>query len=125
MRTKGALDKALEERTTVLRQYKRMKKAQRAALYEDREYGGRLRAFVETLNRFGPEHGDGFVAYVENECNKWLRAALPDIRYTALQACDERCMKIRERLGLVPIDDPLPGEPDSVFHLCKKAIGLL
>jgi hypothetical protein len=124
IRTKGALDRALEERTTVLRNYRQSKRAQLLMLYNDPWHGEHLRKFVATLQHFGPEHGDRFIEYVEDACRKWLRNASIHIRFAALEACDERCMKIREQLGLAPIDDPLPDEPDSVFLICKKAIGV-
>jgi hypothetical protein len=124
MRTKGALDQALEENAKLLRSYKAANKQRLSGLCADPAFGGKLHRFIATLHHFGPEHGDRFVEYVEEACRKWLRKAPIDIRFAALSACNERCMKIRERLGLVPIDDSLPGEPDCVFVLCRKAIGV-
>ena len=38
-----------------------------------------------------------------------------DVRLTALHQINESICRLRERHGLPPIDDPLPGQPDNAF----------
>jgi len=116
-----ATEKALQDRNRLYRNYKAAKKQDLAALYADPEWGDALRKFVATLTHFGPEHAERMVEYVSSHR---LTGAPADIRFAALQQCDYRITRIRQRAGLVPFDDPLPGEEDNVFLLCKKALKL-
>ena len=115
------VEKAVHDRDRLYRQYKAAKKQELAELYADPEWGDVLRKFVATLKHFGPEHADRMVEYVST--HKLTQAPL-DIRFAALQQCDYRITRIRQRAGLVPFDDPLPGEEPTVFTLCKRALGL-
>jgi hypothetical protein len=40
-------------------------------------------------------------------------------RLTALHQINNAITKLREREGLAPIDDPLPGKPENAFRLIK------
>ena len=116
------LAQAADERKQLLSAYKRAKKAELRKLEADPVYGEKLKRFIDTLNHFGIEHGDRFCTYVKSECRKWLAAAPEDIRFAALQACDEQIQKIRMQNGLPPFDDSLPGEEPTVFDVCKQAM---
>jgi len=43
----------------------------------------------------------------------------PDVRFTVLHQINQTIARLRERNGLPPIDDPLPGQPDNVFRRVK------
>lgn len=116
-----AAERAVTDRDRLYRNYARQKKRDLAELYADPEWGDVLRKFVATLKHFGPEHAERMVEYVSG--HKLTKAPI-DIRFAALQQCSYRICRIRQRAGLVPFDDPLPGEDDDVFILCKKALGL-
>lgn len=122
--TVQTLDAAQRERDQLMRNYRASKAKQLAELYADPEIGDRLHRFVATLNHFKIEHADRMIEFVAGEARKWLAAASPDIRHVALEAVNNRCMRLRERAGLPPIDDPLPSEPDSVFIVCRRQLGL-
>lgn len=119
-----SLDDALYERNKLLRSYNRKKKYELLELYADQMYGEWFRRFVATLNHFSIEHGDRMIEYVRVESKKWLAGASVEIRHAALTAIDNRCVKIRERAGLPPFDDTMPGEEDNVFFTCKSVLGL-
>lgn len=114
-------EKAVQDRELLYRRYRATKEAELAELYADPQWGETLRKFVATLKHFGPEHADRMVEYVTSHK---LTQAPADIRAAALQQCSYRITRIRQRAGLAPFDDPLPGDDDDVFRLCKKALGL-
>lgn len=120
----GALDKALAEDTILARKYRAAKKAQFLELCAASECGERLRKFVGTLMRFKIDDAERMISYVSTENDKWLCYATLEIRQSALEAIGERIMKIRERAGYPPLDDPLPGEEDDVFRVSKRVLGL-
>jgi hypothetical protein len=45
-----------------------------------------------------------------------------DTRLTVLHQINETIARVRSRNGLSPIDDPLPGEPDSLFRRIKQIL---
>jgi hypothetical protein len=45
-----------------------------------------------------------------------------DVRLTVLHQVNEAIARLRERAGLPPIDDPLPGQPDNVFRRIKQIL---
>lgn len=116
-----AVDKALRDKDRLYRNYRAAKRQQLDDLYSDLEWGDVLRKFVATLKHFGPEHAGRMVEYVNG--HKLTRAP-ENIRFAALEQCDYRITRIRQRAGLAPFDDPLPGGKDDVFRHCKRALGL-
>ena len=119
------LDQARTERDQLNTYARRAAKQQREALCADPEYGDRLKKFCATLNHYKRlDQAQDFTDWVTKQCRQWLRAAPADIRYEALSACHEQTQRIRMRAGLAPLEDSLPGEPPSVFEICKKAMGL-
>lgn len=120
----ATLDQAAAERQQLATAYRRAKKRELMELYADPVHGQRLFKFVQTLNHFGIEDAERMVAYVEQCARGWLRQASEDMRFAALQAISARCMKIRERARMPVFDDPLPGDEDDVYRVCKKALGL-
>lgn len=121
--TATAADKALEARDRLYRRYRAIKKAEFERLCADPQWGERLRKFAATLNQFGIDDADQMIAYVRREA-AWLCQAPDDIRFAAMQAIDHRIVRIRQRQGLAPFDDPLPGEPAGLFQQCKRELGL-
>jgi hypothetical protein len=45
-------------------------------------------------------------------------------RFVALHEINTAVMRWRERNGLEPIDDPLPGERESAYRLVKRILNL-
>jgi hypothetical protein len=116
----SAVDKALEEKDRLYRRYRAAKRAQLEELFGQEP---RLKAFHATLGHFGIDDAERMINYVHTEAQKWLRAAPADTRFAALELVSYRIQRIRARAGLVPLDDPLPGEDDDLFRLCKKELG--
>jgi hypothetical protein len=117
---KSEADKAIKERHTLHKQYRVMKRAELERLFADKTHGPELRAFRAWLNRKRDIEPDAFVAYVTTD--KWLMSAPPEYRIAALELIDSRIIRIRENAGLDPFDDPLPGNDDDVFRICKRVL---
>ena len=56
------------------------------------------------------------------EAQDWLLRADEDFRRLALRLIDKRIGRIRRDAGLIELDDPLPGEPDSAFFIIKRLL---
>jgi len=118
----GRVQVALEERDQQYRRYRAAKKADLEELFADPQYGDKLRKFGATLKHFGADDADNMVQYVAKSAHGWLRAASEDIRFAALQMVGYRIVRIRVRAGEVPFDDPMPGDEDDVYRLCKREL---
>jgi hypothetical protein len=117
-------EKAVKEQSLLYRRYRAAKKEQFEELFATPVHGPLLRKFNSTLGHFDIEDADRMVAFVRERTRVWLRAAPQDIRFAALQMVGHRITRIRQRAGLAPFDDPLPGEDPDVYQLCREAIGL-
>lgn len=118
MRSTTQTEKALTDRDRQLRRYIAAKRQQFAALYADPVHGDRLRKFGATLGHFNIEDGDRMATYVAAEA-RWLREAPPGMRHAALELVGQRLVRMRQKAGLAPFDDPLPGEPLDAYQTCK------
>ena len=114
---KGKLDRALEERNRLLRDYHARQKKHREELFKQcpelAEFAQRLRHISD------PAH---MLSYVENMARGSFSIASPEIRTEALSLVNERIVSIRLRSGLPPFDDPVFDEPDRVFQACKREL---
>lgn len=118
------VEKAIQERNVLYRRYRAAKRTELQELCAASEHGERLRKFAATLNHFGIEHAARMKAYVQDEADQWLGSAPADIRAMALSLIDHRIIRIRQRAGLVPFDDPLPSEPDRIFQTLKRMLAV-
>jgi hypothetical protein len=59
------------------------------------------------------------VAFIEAQ--DWT-AVDTNTRMTALHEINGAICKLRERMELTPIDDPLPGQPKNAFRIIRKII---
>lgn len=117
-------EKKVAEQSLLYRRYRAAKKEQFEELFGRDEDGANLRKFNASLGHFGTDDAERMIAYIRAECRKWLSSAPEDIRFVALQMVGHRITRIRQRAGLCEFDDPLPGEDDDVYRLCREAIGL-
>lgn len=120
----GPAEKAIAERDRLARQYRAMRKAELKQLFNSEPHGRQLWKLHATLGHFSINDAARMKEYILREVDSWLGAAPKDIRYEALRIIDTRIIRIRQRAGLLPFDDPLPGEPDRVFQTIKKMLSL-
>jgi hypothetical protein len=115
-----ATERALADRDRQFSLYRAAKRRQYEELFATPVHGERLRKFQATLNHFGTEDADRMLAFVQAQA--WLHAAPKDFRCTALEMIGARIRRIRVKAGMPVFDDPLPGEDDDVFQLCKQEL---
>jgi hypothetical protein len=119
----GASDKAVAERNLLFRQYRAARKAHRDKIYSTHPLGPELQNFAYQLTRYSQlSDADAMLAYVREIARGWLAIAPPEIRAEAFSLVNERIISIRQHAGLMPFDDPLPGEPADVFQMCKQEL---
>jgi hypothetical protein len=118
----GEADKALKERDLLYRRYRAAKRAHRDTLYREHACGPDLRAFAAHIHRYDLRDAEMMLLYVREMARGWISSAPPEIRAEALSLVNEQIMRIRTRAGLAPFDDPLPGEADDVFQMCKQEL---
>jgi hypothetical protein len=64
---------------------------------------------------------DAAVLLARVERGPW-REANADTRFEILELIDDAIVELRERAGLAPFRDPLPGQPPNVFLLLREAL---
>lgn len=119
----GAADKAVAERNLLYRQYRKARQAHRDTIYATHPLGPELQTFAYGLTRYTQlVEALAMLTFVREMARGWLALAPPEIRAEALSLVSERIVAIRQHAGLVPFDDPLPGEEADVFQLCKAEL---
>jgi hypothetical protein len=113
------LDLKMEEKQRLTKAYLASRRRRRAALLEQEP---RLKDLIRYLRRIGPEDGDDVVqAFVACQ---WLLNSSPDIKMFSLELLTRAESRIKLSLGLLPLDDPMPGETSVYFEvqrLLRKA----
>ena len=116
---KSAKDKRLEERGQLAAHYQR-EEARRTAEALASPQGKRLASLLAEFDRLTIDDADVMIARLEAQ--DWLPRADEDFRRLALRLIDKRIGRIRRDAGLIELDDPLPGEPDSAFFIIKRLL---
>ena len=75
------------------------------------------------LARMTLDDGDALVGYVRNA--RWLLDADMATRQAVLSVISGRLITLRLINGYPPIDDALPGEPDTVFQIVRDALKVM
>jgi hypothetical protein len=111
-----ALEKQLEEQKQLLtrREQKERHEALLAGPYADAAH----ELFV-LLDRLTFADSGRLIELVRS--GPWTGADA-DTRHTVLSACDWAIIRVRERAGLAPFDDPLPGAPDNAFLVLRTML---
>lgn len=121
-RVQEMAEKALRERQRTWALYRHLVTSRRRTLYAEHPEGMRLRAFALQMQRFGLGDAAAAVSYVREEARGWLAVAEPEIRAEALALVNERIQRLRMAAGMAPFSDPLPGEEDDVYQLCRREL---
>ena len=116
---KSAKDKRLEERGKLATHYRR-EEARRTAEALASPQGKRLAVLLAEFDRLTIDDADIMITRIEVQ--DWLLRADEDFRRLALRLIDKRIGRIRRDAGLIELDDPLPGEPDSAFFIIKRLL---
>jgi hypothetical protein len=112
-----AMEQAQRDKGTLLANFKRAKKAEHEAMLASEHAGayGRMMAILKRLPESAHE-------LVEHLGKGWIAALSANQKHTVLSMISARIIRVREMDGRTPMDDPLPGEPDNLFIICRKLI---
>jgi hypothetical protein len=114
-RAEQARDKALKERDHLLRNWLRWRGERLAQLLAGPQ-GDAIRALVQFLHDIKFEQAPALVEFI---AASQLRIADADIRFEILHLIDRAIARLREKQGLPPFDDALPGEAPTAFQIIR------
>jgi hypothetical protein len=111
-------DRVLRERDTMFRRWRRFHREELEQALRG-PWGEDLSELLEFLTKMGPEDGQALIDLVKRQ--GWAAAGSGN-KYLVLREIDQRIIRLREGMGLTPIDDGLPWgeEEDTVFTTIKK-----
>lgn len=112
---KTAAERALAERDDLLRWWKHHRRAELDAALAG-PHGEAIRRLVAFLDAMSFESGAALAEYVRAE--DW-RVVDGETRFLALRLINQAITCLREKNGLPPIDDGLPGEPPTAFRIVR------
>jgi hypothetical protein len=115
---KRAAEKALDERATQLKVWCDWRRERRDALLAG-PHGADAQVLLNFISTMTPTSAAALVEAVE--CGPW-READADTRFEVLSIVDASIIALRERQGLPPFDDALPGEASNAFLLVREAL---
>lgn len=96
--------------------------AHREQLFQSSQEGEALRQFEIAVKRSGSDIEQQAVTILRQ--TPWLRNAPEPIRLEALQIISDYIIRSRVRQNKHPLNDPLPGQPDDSYRICKRELGL-
>jgi hypothetical protein len=109
-------EKALAQQAEQLATWRRESRQREQALLEG-EYVDSAQQLVGLLGHLTPEDAVALI-----ECAEKFRAADADTRATVLALANDAITAMRQSHGWPPIDDPLPGQPASVFLTLREML---
>jgi hypothetical protein len=117
-RAATAAEKALAERERMADMWRRWRR-ERVDQLVNGSHGEAARTLVAFLDAMTLADATALIALVEG--GPW-RAADADTRFLLLALIDGAIVTLRERAGLAPIDDALPGEPPATFQIIREML---
>lgn len=114
-----ALEKEQRRQQFQARRWRHDRRRRIREAVESAEHPG-WKDLARILRRLDLERPEELLEHIQNA--KWLSEAELDIRYLVLSIIDTAIIRLRERNGLEPFDDALPGEEPTVFELARRMI---
>ena len=111
-------DQKLAETRKLTRAYKQWQREQLAEALAG-AHGAAIAELMTLLDRLELSSAAALLDFMRR--NDWSSVSY-DTRLTVLHQINDRITRMRERRGLPPFDDPLPGQPDNVFRRIKRAL---
>jgi hypothetical protein len=106
------------ERAQLFRLYRRQRKEDIGALLAG-PYGAAAQILIDFLENTGPTSAPDLIERVQS--GPW-HVADRDTRALIFGLIDAALIQLRERAGLAPFDDPLPGEKTDVFLVIREML---
>jgi hypothetical protein len=121
-RRASAAEQGIADQLTQLRAYHRSQREQ-VKLHLVQPHEAEWRELTRRLARMTLNDGDALVERVRNA--RWLLDADLATRQAALSAISSRLITLRLINGYPPIDDALPGEPDTAFQIIRDVLKVM
>ena len=114
-------EKELEDDSRLLVLYRRYKKAQVQSLVEGR-FGPQVKALLTIMRTMTLDSAPDLIRYIRGSA--WIAQLSRDEKHILLGLIGRAVTKTREKAGLEPFDDGLPGDPPKAFETIKMLIGV-
>ena len=108
---KSEKEKELRDNAHLLRAWRRWHREQLDEVLAG-PHGAAVALVVGFLNGMGPQSAPALIALLDQ--HDWSRID-HNVRYVLLHEINQTITRVRERAGLAPIDDPLPGQRMNAF----------
>jgi hypothetical protein len=82
-------------------------------------HGAQISELMALLDRLELSSAAALLAFIRR--SDWSSVSY-DTRLVVLHEINDRITRMRERHGLPPFDDPLPGQPDNVFRIVQSIL---
>jgi hypothetical protein len=110
------MEKQMREKSAQMARYRRSKRKERGELRDALpEVYGELARLLRRL----PDSARELVIYLREA---WVLGLTRQQQMVVIGMIDDRIALKRQMDGRPPFDDPLMGEPDNLFLICRKAI---
>ena len=109
-------EKEVEDEKVLTKAYRRWKRAKRDALLAG-PHGREVRGIVSFLDTMSLSSAPALIGTIERA--HWVKALSADDRHTLLGIVGAGIARCREKAGLDPYDDGVPGDPPKAFERIK------
>jgi hypothetical protein len=109
-----SLEKELADQARLLRVWNAWHQEQRDEALAG-EHGAEVAQILSLLDPLELNSGSAAMLTASIQRVDWITIDY-DVRLTLLREINQKIMRLRERAGLPPLDDSLPGQPDNVFR---------
>lgn len=113
------VEKELDDQNKLFRQWKAWRREKLDALIAG-PHGREIKGLIRFLDTMTLSSAPALLKLIENA--HWARSMSPGERADLLGAIGNRITRTRERAGLTPFDDAMPGEPETAFHRIKTML---
>jgi hypothetical protein len=121
-RARTAAEKKLEEEQELSKMYMKLRRETINQML-DGPFGGDIRRVQRFLRVMTIESAPDLVEFVRREAH-WMKAQPIEHQYLLLKLLGNGITRVRERAGLSPFDDGLPGDSPKAFETIKQILGL-
>jgi hypothetical protein len=116
MKRKTATEQKLADDARLLRAWRQWHREQLDEVLAG-PHGAAVALVVGFLDGMGPQSAPALIALLDQ--HDWGRID-HNVRYVLLHEINQTITRLRERAGLAPIDDPLPGQRLNAFLRIKE-----
>lgn len=114
-------EKKLAEDDKLLSLYRAARRKQFEALLAG-PHGREIRGLISFMRTMTLSSAPALIAFMRKAA--WVQALSEDERFVLLGLVSHGIARTREKAGLPPFDDGLPGEPLKAFHQIKEIVGV-